>query len=64
VDLGSKVTALANNGCADFAAIKQAMGARVGDAAYAARLDVDQDGVINGRDLSAVARDMQPGFCK
>lgn len=64
VDLGSKVTALANDGCADFLAIKQAMGARVGDAAYVARLDVDQDGVINGRDLSAVARDIQPGFCK
>jgi len=64
VDLGSKVTALANNGCADFAAIKQAMGARLGDANYAARLDVDQNGVIDGRDLSAVARDIQPGFCK
>ena len=64
VDLGSKVTALANDGCADFAAIKQAMGARLGDAGYVARLDVDQDGVINGRDLSAVARDIQPGFCK
>jgi hypothetical protein len=64
VDLGSKVTALANNGCADFSAIKAAMGARAGDAAYASRLDVDQNGVIDGRDLSSVARDMQPGFCK
>ena len=64
VDLGSKVTALANNGCADFSAIKQSMGARSGDGSYVPRLDVDQNGVIDGRDLSAVARDIQPGYCK
>jgi len=64
IDLGSKVTALANNACADLAAIKAAMGARVGDARYAAALDVDQNGVIDGRDLSSVTRDFQPGFCK
>jgi glyoxylase-like metal-dependent hydrolase (beta-lactamase superfamily II) len=64
VDLGSKVTALANNGCADLAAIRAAMGARAGDANYASRLDVDQNGVIDGRDLSSVTRDIQPGFCK
>jgi len=64
VDLGSKVTELANNGCADYLAVKQAMGARTGDAAYVARLDVNQDGAIDGTDLSAITSEIRPGFCK
>jgi len=64
VDLGSKVTELANNGCADYLAVKQAMGARAGDAAYVARLDVNQDGAIDGTDLSAITSEIRPGFCK
>jgi glyoxylase-like metal-dependent hydrolase (beta-lactamase superfamily II) len=64
VDLGSRATTSIDNGCGDWLAVKAAMGAKRGDARYNERLDFDQNGVIDGSDLSMVARDIQPGLCK
>jgi glyoxylase-like metal-dependent hydrolase (beta-lactamase superfamily II) len=60
VDLGSAATALqedtATSACRDLAAARATSGARRGDANYSARLDVDNDGTVNLRDIEAVAR--------
>lgn len=56
VDLGSERTGTVNNGCTDLTAARRAVGARRGDARYDARLDLDNNGVIDIRDISGVAR--------
>lgn len=59
VDLGSQATALVEDTavsvCRDLAKVRSISGARRGDALYSARLDVNDDGLINLRDIEAVA---------
>jgi glyoxylase-like metal-dependent hydrolase (beta-lactamase superfamily II) len=56
IDLGSDTTAAFNNGCSDLSAVKASMGSRKGDAKFVTRLDVDNNAVIDLRDVAAVAR--------
>jgi glyoxylase-like metal-dependent hydrolase (beta-lactamase superfamily II) len=56
VDLSSSTTATVDLGCADLVGGKAAVGARKGDAKFVSRLDVDGNGVIDIRDIAAIAR--------
>jgi hypothetical protein len=42
--------------CADLAAAKAAIGTRLGNPRYSSRADMDSDGVIDIRDIAAIAR--------
>jgi hypothetical protein len=64
VDLGSRATANVDNACGDWLAVRAAMSAKRGDDQYDERLDFDQNGVIDGSDLSTAVRGIQPGLCK
>ena len=50
IDLDDAVT------CADFAAAKAVIGSRKGDGRYNARADMDNDGQVDVRDISAIGR--------
>jgi len=62
VDLGSETTAMVDFGCNDLLAVKAIIGARRNTAAYVPRLDVDGSGVIDIRDVSAIARLIPAGL--
>lgn len=65
VDLPSERTTTVDVGCSDLNAAKGAIGAKRGDAKYIARLDSNNDGVIDIRDISTVARFVPAGnTCK
>ncbi len=65
VDLPATVSATVGNGCSDLAAARSAIGSRSGQPRYVPRLDVDNNGVIDVRDVAAIARLMAGGTaCK
>ena len=47
--------------CADLAAVRAAFGARLGDARYAPEADLDNNGLIDVRDLAVVSRAVPAG---
>ena len=47
--------------CVDLAAVKAAYGKRVGQAGYAANLDINKDGVINVLDANVITKSMPSG---
>ena len=47
--------------CDDIAIVKASMGKRVGEPGFDPRADVNGDGVVNIRDLSAVAQRLLTG---
>jgi hypothetical protein len=47
--------------CADFSAVRAVFGAKRGQAAYNAVLDVNNDGIINIQDLAIIARNVPKG---
>jgi Bacterial Ig-like domain (group 3)/Dockerin type I domain len=52
-------------GCDDLAIIKASFGKKIGQAGFDPRADVNNDGIVNVLDLSAVARLVPPGtVCK
>lgn len=61
VDLGSERQATVDSGCSDLAQAKSAVGARKGQDRYVERLDLDNNGLIDIRDISGIARLMVPG---
>jgi Metallo-beta-lactamase superfamily len=61
VDLPATVTATVGNGCSDLAAARSAIGSRIGQPRYVARLDADSNGVIDVRDIATISRLMASG---
>ena len=55
-NLPAAKTSTVNLGCDDLSAARAAIGSRAGSQAYSARLDVDGNGVIDIRDIAAIAR--------
>lgn len=61
VDLAADSSAPLDNGCNDLKTAGAAIGTRTGSKAYVARLDVDNNGVIDIRDIASISRLVQAG---
>jgi hypothetical protein len=46
--------------CSDVAVVKAALGRRIGQLGFDARVDVNNDGIVDIRDLAAVTQKLAP----